>query len=205
MLFENVMNLYINTRKAVCDGTMGMRVTPMSAWCVRLLVLVLVTVGQGNTAFTDYYENGYVSDLNGDLLDWGRIGGQAHQPKCVDIPDTMTLCRDIGYKQMRLPNLLDHETLDEAVDQTRVWVPLLNLHCHPDTKLFLCSLYSPVCLEPSVYPCKSLCEGVKRGCEERINNYGYPWPEILRCDKFPDELCIEQVNFEQSKSNNSLT
>lgn len=174
------------------------------AWCdMCLCSLILLFLIERTGAYNDYgySANGYMSDLNGgiDLVDWGRLGGQAHQPKCVDIPESMTLCKDIGYKQMRLPNLLDHESVAEAVDQTRVWVPLLNLHCHPDTKLFLCSLYSPVCLEPSVYPCRSLCEGVKRGCEERINNYGYPWPEILRCDQFPEELCIEQVNFEESK------
>ncbi|XP_053385157.1 uncharacterized protein LOC128550330 isoform X4 [Mercenaria mercenaria] len=146
-------------------------------------------------AYYDYHDDGYVSDLS---MDWSILGIRAHQPKCVDIPDSMTLCRNIGYKTMRLPNLLDHESLAEAVDQARVWVPLLNLHCHPDTQLFLCSLYSPVCLEPSVYPCKSLCEGVKRGCEERINNYGFPWPDILKCDKFPDQMCIEQVNFENT-------
>lgn len=147
------------------------------------------------TAFYDYQSNDYASDLS---MDWSVLGIRAHQPKCVDIPDSMTLCRNIGYKTMRLPNLLDHESIAEAVDQARVWVPLLNLHCHPDTKLFLCSLYSPVCLEPSVYPCKSLCEGVKRGCEERINNYGFPWPEILKCDQFPEQMCIEQVNFENA-------
>ena len=147
-------------------------------------------------AYYDYHNDGYVSDLS---MDWSILGIRAHQPKCVDIPESMTLCKNIGYKTMRLPNLLDHESLAEAVDQARVWVPLLNLHCHPDTQLFLCSLYSPVCLEPSVYPCKSLCEGVKRGCEERINNYGFPWPDILKCDKFPDQMCIEQVNFENGK------
>ena len=144
-----------------------------------------------------FYDPGYMSDLEAD---WGTMGiGEPLQPKCVDIPHSMKLCRGIGYDTMRLPNLLGHESMGEAVAQARVWVPLLHLHCHPDTKLFLCSLYSPVCLEPSIYPCRSLCEGVKRGCEERINNYGFPWPAILQCDKFPETLCIEQVNFEDSK------
>ena len=148
--------------------------------------------------FSDYYGDGYFSDMN---TDWALAGGRVHQPKCVAIPEKLTLCRNIGYKEMRLPNLLDHESLNEVLDQAKVWVPLLNLHCHPDTKLFLCSLYSPVCLERPIYPCRSLCEGVKRGCEKRINNYNYPWPEILRCDKFPEDsdLCIRQVNFEDSK------
>lgn len=147
------------------------------------------------SGYTDYYGDGYFGDMSLSS-DWDVLGDQVHQPKCVAIPERLTLCRNIGYKEMRLPNLLDHESLNEVLDQAKVWVPLINLHCHPDTKLFLCSLYSPVCLEKPIYPCKSLCEGVKRGCEERINNYGYPWPEILRCDKFPEDsdLCIGQVN-----------
>lgn len=161
-------------------------------WITSFVAIVTQTLAVN---YYDYTDKGYMSDLG---MDWGVLGIRAHQPKCVDIPESMKLCKDIGYKTMRLPNLLDHETVAEAVDQSRVWVPLLNLQCHPDTKLFLCSLYSPVCLEPSVYPCRSLCEGVKKRCEERINNYGYPWPEILRCDKFPTELCIEQVNFESA-------
>lgn len=149
--------------------------------------------------YADYYGDGYFSDMD---TDWALAGGRVHQPKCVAIPEKLTLCRNIGYKEMRLPNLLDHESLNEVLDQAKVWVPLLNLHCHPDTKLFLCSLYSPVCLERPIYPCRSLCEGVKRGCEERINNYGYPWPDILKCDKFPEDsdLCIGQVNFEDTSN-----
>lgn len=164
---------------------------------ILLVCSVLLIVSQ-SFAYYDYYENGYVSDLNMDS--WQQLGKQAHKPKCVDIPAHMKLCKNIGYTKMRLPNLLDHESVDEAVDQARVWVPLYNLHCHPDTQLFLCSLYAPVCLDPPVKPCRSLCEGVKRGCEERMNNYGYPWPEILQCDKFVDENpCIQQVNFEERK------
>lgn len=163
-----------------------------TSWITALIFIITKTFA---ASYYDNNDKGYMSDLD---MDWGVLGVRAHQPKCLDIPDSMTLCRNIGYKTMRLPNLLDHESMAEAVDQARVWVPLLNLHCHPDTQLFLCSLYSPVCLEPSVYPCRSLCEGVKKGCEERINNYGFPWPEILRCDKFPTELCIEQVNFENT-------
>lgn len=37
---------------------------------------------------------------------------------------------------MRLPNLLDHETLEEAIQQSDAFNSLLKLHCHPDTKVF---------------------------------------------------------------------
>ena len=93
---------------------------------------------------------------------------------------------------MRIPNLLEHDNLEEATSQAMQWNPLLGILCLPDTQVFLCSLFSPICLERVVYPCKSLCEGVQRGCEGYMKRYGFPWPEMFRCDKFPDDndLCI---------------
>ncbi|XP_071439138.1 secreted frizzled-related protein 5-like [Hetaerina americana] len=104
----------------------------------------------------------------------------------------MTLCRGIGYHKMRLPNLLDHDTMLEVSQQAVSWVPLLNVRCHPDTQLLLCSLFSPVCLDRPIYPCRSLCEKVKLGCEGRMKMYGFPWPEMLKCAKFPldNDMCI---------------
>lgn len=115
-----------------------------------------------------------------------------NKPTCVDIPENLTLCHGIGYTQMRLPNLLDHDSMSEVSQQAVSWVPLFNLKCHPDTQLFLCSLFSPVCLDRPIYPCRSLCEAVKRGCEGRMRTYGFPWPDMVRCDKFPydNDMCI---------------
>ncbi|KAG8237310.1 hypothetical protein J437_LFUL017494 [Ladona fulva] len=126
------------------------------------------------------------------FADWGALGGRPALPKCVDIPRNMTLCRDIGYLTMRLPNLLDHDTMVEVSQQAVSWVPLLNVRCHPDTQRFLCSLFSPVCVDRLIYPCRSLCEKVKLGCEGRMKMYGYPWPEMLKCGKFPldNDMCI---------------
>lgn len=36
---------------------------------------------------------------------------------------------------MRLPNLLEHESLAEALQQSDAWNSLLKLHCHPDAKV----------------------------------------------------------------------
>jgi hypothetical protein len=57
---------------------------------------------------------------------------------------------------------------------------------------FLCSPSSPVCLDRPIYPCRGLCERVRHGCEGRMKTYGYPWPDMLRCDKFPldNDMCI---------------
>lgn len=114
------------------------------------------------------------------------------QPKCVDIPADLRLCHNVGYKKMRLPNLLDHETIPEVKQQAGSWVPLLAKRCHADTQVFLCSLFAPVCLDRPIYPCRSLCEAVRDSCAPVMETYGFPWPEMLTCDKFPidNDLCI---------------
>lgn len=123
----------------------------------------------------------------------GPVSGRLNEPKCIDIPANMTLCRDIGYTQMRLPNLLEHDSLSEVTQQAASWVPLLGVRCHPDTKMLLCSLFTPVCLDRPIFPCQGLCQAVKEGCEQKMLQYGFPWPEMLRCDKFPadNDLCIQ--------------
>uniref|UniRef100_A0A8C7CLB0 Secreted frizzled-related protein 1 n=1 Tax=Oncorhynchus kisutch TaxID=8019 RepID=A0A8C7CLB0_ONCKI len=114
------------------------------------------------------------------------------QPQCVDIPSDLRLCHNVGYKKMRLPNLLDHETMPEVKQQAGSWVPLLAKRCHADTQVFLCSLFAPVCLDRPIYPCRSLCEAVRDSCAPVMETYGFPWPEMLTCDKFPidNDLCI---------------
>lgn len=67
--------------------------------------------------------------------------------RCFPIPPNMALCQNIGYDSMRMPNLLGHETPAEAVQQSASWLPLLARECHPDARIFLCSLFAPICLE----------------------------------------------------------
>lgn len=73
--------------------------------------------------------------------EWGLGGGRSAQPTCVDIPRNLSLCYGIRYSKMRLPNLLDHDSMAEVIQQAASWVPLLNVRCHADTQLFLCSLF----------------------------------------------------------------
>ena len=78
------------------------------------------------------------------------------------------------------------------MEQSSSWVPLAQLSCHPDTGLFLCSLFAPVCLDHPIPPCRSLCSTVQSACERQMSSYGYPWPEVVRCDQFPpdNDMCI---------------
>nr|AJS19018.1 secreted frizzled related protein 1/5 [Ptychodera flava] len=121
------------------------------------------------------------------------LSGRITKPTCVPIPKEMSLCANIGYNQMRMPNLLDHDSIPEVKEQASSWVPLVHKRCHPGTQLFLCSLFAPVCLDRPIYPCRSLCEQVRDQCSPVMLEHGYPWPEMLRCNKLPldNDLCIK--------------
>ena len=129
------------------------------------------------------------------LTDWdSSLYGK---PICRPIPSNMSLCKNINYQQMRVPNLLGHDALDEIEYQSSAWSPLLSIKCHKETQLFLCSLFAPVCVEQSpatsIYPCRSLCESVRQSCEGPMLKYSYPWPDMFNCTKFPEDngLCIK--------------
>jgi hypothetical protein len=136
-----------------------------------------------------------------DLIETSDWDARGQRRKCIDIPSNLSLCSKVNYTTMMLPNLLQHDTLSEAVQQSKSWVPLVDTHCHPDTQVFLCSLFAPVCLEVpipdrEIYPCRYLCETVKEHCLPRMKSYGYDWPDMLRCDRFPDQndMCIGLVH-----------
>lgn len=114
---------------------------------------------------------------------------------CKPIPANLLLCHDIEYTEMRLPNLLGHETMNEVLQQAGSWIPLVQKQCNPDTRKFLCSLFAPVCLDDldePIQPCRSLCESVKQGCAPVMAAFGFPWPDMLDCERFPldNDLCI---------------
>lgn len=148
------------------------------------LALLALALAPGEGQHYDYY------GWQPENVPRGRFYGR--EPQCVDIPADMQLCHDVGYKRMRLPNLLEHESMAEAKQQASSWVPLLAKQCHADTQLFLCSLFAPVCLDRPIYPCRSLCEVVRDACAPVMESYGFPWPEMLHCGKFPSDhdLCI---------------
>lgn len=48
----------------------------------------------------------------------GGAGAPLGLMRCMPIPQAMALCQDIGYTEMQLPNLLDHATAPEAIQQS---------------------------------------------------------------------------------------
>ena len=165
--------------------------------CLFLVITSCILFWSSTRASGAHYDE--MSDSGtvpgGSAGSWDILNGRLGRPTCVEIPANLTLCRGLEYNQMRLPNLLEHDSLREVTQQSSSWKPLLGLRCHADTQLFLCSLFAPVCLdrlEAAVWPCRSLCRAVQAGCEGPMLRYGFPWPEMLRCDKFPldNDLCI---------------
>ena len=103
------------------------------------IVVLLALVSSCVSAMSNI--GGVISGGDTFFPDWGVGGGRSSQPTCVDIPRNLSLCHGIRYSKMRLPNLLDHDSMAEVIQQAASWVPLLNVRCHPDTQLFLCSLF----------------------------------------------------------------
>ncbi|CAH8576815.1 unnamed protein product [Heterobilharzia americana] len=129
--------------------------------------------------------------------DWHRLLNGYGSQRCYPIPKNMSLCQNIGYDGMILPNYLQHEDLKEAVEQSQVWISLAQTECHPDLRKFLCALYAPVCVEGHqehlIHPCQNLCEDVRRSCLPKMLQFGFGWPDIVKCSRFPTSatrMCI---------------
>lgn len=82
-----------------------------------------------------------------DLISDSKLWDPRFSSRCLPIPSSMALCHNIGYETMRIPNLLGHDSPEEAVQQSASWLPLLARECHPDARIFLCSLFAPICLD----------------------------------------------------------
>lgn len=142
-----------------------------------------------------------LASTRGGLFLFGQPEFSYKRSNCKPIPASLLLCRGIEYPNMRLPNLLGHETLQEVLEQAGAWIPLVQKQCHPDTRKFLCSLFAPVCiddLDETIRPCHALCQQVKDSCAPVMSAFGFPWPDMLDCARFPqdNDLCIPPASGE---------
>ncbi|KAK6310595.1 hypothetical protein J4Q44_G00186500 [Coregonus suidteri] len=109
--------------------------------------------------------------------------------QCQEI--SVPLCKGIGYNYTYMPNQFNHDTQDEAGLEVHQFWPLVEIKCSPDLKFFLCSMYTPICLEDykkPLPPCRSVCERAKAGCAPLMRQYGFPWPDRMRCDVLPVQV-----------------
>ena len=87
---------------------------------------------------------------------------------------------------------------------------LVKVQCSPDFKFFLCTLFTPVCtiLNEPIPPCRHLCYSAKNGCETLMRKFGYQWPEIFDCEKFPhnrNAMCVGENNNNEMDEDKSKT
>ncbi|XP_063159495.1 frizzled-8 [Candoia aspera] len=121
----------------------------------------------------------------------------AKELSCQEI--TVPLCKGIGYNYTYMPNQFNHDTQDEAGLEVHQFWPLVEIQCSADLRFFLCSMYTPICLEnykKPLPPCRSVCERAKAGCAPLMRQYGFAWPDRMRCDRLPDQgnpdtLCMD--------------
>lgn len=62
-------------------------------------------------------------------------------------PINIPMCKGIGYNFTRMPNQLHQDTQEEAGLEVHQFWPLVEIKCSEDLRLFLCSMYVPLCIE----------------------------------------------------------
>jgi len=104
------------------------------------------------------------------------------QVRCVDITPSLSSCRRLGYRQMRLPSLLN-----DTANTTSAAVGLID-SCGEDGLVLMCSLLTPVCIDRPIWPCASLCRNVTATCRTASSDVA----ALIDCDVLPsdDQLCI---------------
>lgn len=116
-------------------------------------------------------------------------------------PVKTPMCSNLGsvynskrmYNTTMYPNVLSHRNQEEASLEMHQFLPLVRVGCSKYLQLFLCTIYMPMCAEPRILPCRSLCEEARNGCQPLMLKFGFQWPETLKCEKYPkmeDKVCF---------------
>jgi len=119
------------------------------------------------------------------------------QARCVDITLSLSSCRRLGYRQMRLPSLLN-----DTADTTLAAAALID-NCGEDALVLMCSLLAPVCIDRPIWPCASLCHNVSATCQAASLDVA----ALIDCSALPsdDQLCIGPNSTDRKVSSSSET
>ncbi|CAL8104462.1 unnamed protein product [Calicophoron daubneyi] len=138
----------------------------------------------------------YLGSLSDSILPADEREQLLRPEKCI--PIEIPLCKNIGYNLTYMPNAFHHETQEEAGLEVHQFYPLVEINCSEDLRLFLCSMYTPICLPNWHYrltACRSLCESARDGCMPVMQTYGFGWPERMNCDLLPEgNECVSRRN-----------
>ncbi|PAA55948.1 hypothetical protein BOX15_Mlig010918g1 [Macrostomum lignano] len=111
------------------------------------------------------------------------------------------MCQGLGYNFTTKTHSLMGSDQEEIGLNLHSFRPLVQVGCSKDLKFFLCSAALPMCA-PSyarpIGPCRHLCKRARRGCRPLLRQYGFDWPSVLRCSRFPDaggnRLCLGDLD-----------
>ncbi|XP_063244169.1 frizzled-10-like [Bacillus rossius redtenbacheri] len=120
-------------------------------------------------------------------------GAHVRADRCERL--VLPLCQDIGYNLTAMPNLMGQDDQIHADRAMQAYLPLVHYNCSSQLRLFLCSLFAPLCTEQllgPVPPCRSLCDQVQADCQPVTESLELPWPALLNCSRLPDDaaLCV---------------
>lgn len=161
-------------------------------------------------------EKGYYGNMGGSMNDGADMevhismpSQKTGAPRCEEI--TIPMCRGIGYNMTKFPNEMNHETQEEAGLEVHQFWPLVEIKCSQDLKFFLCSMYTPICIEDYHKPlpvCRSVCERARKGCEPIMEKYSFKWPQRMLCENLPkhgdpENLCMEHPSFSEDEHSSS--
>eukprot|EP00117_Sycon_ciliatum_P038976 scpid20337/ scgid28876/ Frizzled-4 len=97
-------------------------------------------------------------------------------------------CSVYDYPITIFPNLLGHETQEEAQRELRGFGELIESKCSSELPFLLCSFYFPIAVNGMANPlvaCKNLCKRVRRKCSYLLAQHGLPWPKSFNCEGLP--------------------
>ncbi|TNN51864.1 Frizzled-1 [Liparis tanakae] len=128
----------------------------------------------------------FTSESCENAHDFGLTQPSAASCQTISVP----LCRDLPYTETVLPNVLGHATQEEAGTAAFQFASLVRLGCSTHLKPFVCSVYTPECVEGTPRPpCRTLCEHARSDCQSLMSKFGLRWPDSLKCDAFTTESC----------------
>lgn len=127
-------------------------------------------------------------------------GTPSKDRRCEEI--NIPMCKGIGYNSTQLPNMFHHDSQEEAGLEVHQFWPLVEIQCSDDLRFFLCSMYTPICIEDYNKPlpaCRSVCNRAKAGCAPIMTQYGFGWPDRMNCEELPifgdqTNLCMDSKN-----------
>ena len=153
---------HLKTRTRACAGC-------SNPWRMANLVVVVAVL----TAFLPPSSHAYVTRIE--------------QCEPIEIPR----CRAMPYNMTQMPNLVHHNTQQNARLVFQRFEELIDRHCSDVLLFLLCAIYVPICpvsllQREAIPPCRDVCERAKQGCEPVMNRYNVSWTDaFFDCSRLP--------------------